>query len=175
MENSKHTALSSSTKPNSDLIAFITKNISKDKTILDWGSGHGRHTNALRNEGYKVWSYDPYNGKETLDGYNNISKYLPDFKHDVIFTAYVLNVIPKKEFYTNIILIENVLERNGTIIHKVREDSDLLKKHKENNGNHFSGKKGSIQRYVCEEEFTSIKYYRDYKHKLYYADFESRF
>jgi hypothetical protein len=170
MENSKYTALSNKTKPNKDLINYILCNVDKDKTIIDWGAGHGRHSEALRKLGYKVWSYDPYNGKD-VDGYCNVSKKLPECAHDVIFSTYVLNVIPQHRFNETVLLMTNMIKKNGMIIHKVREDNDLKKKTKEANKNYVPGKKGSIQRYIDSNEFFDTGYTRNKKFKLYICNF----
>ena len=168
MENSKYTALSSKTKPNKNLVNFITSKTNKKNTkILDWGSGKGRHTKFLRDIGYEVWSYDPYNGEDTLDGYNNISKHLPDFcKFDIVFSAYVLNVVPKKDLSNEIRKIESYSKKDGIIIHKVREDFDLIKKAAMSKDCTVEGKKGSIQRIVSSQELVGYK--RNKKSKLYF-------
>ncbi len=167
MENSKYTALSSNTRPNKDLVNFITSNLSDtSKTILDWGAGKGRHTKYLRDLGYKVWSYDPYNGEDTLDGYNKISKNLPNENYDLVFSAYVLNVIPKKKLNNAIKEIESFGKDNSIIIHKVREDIDLVKKATLEKDYTVKGKKGSIQRLVLHEDL--LNYDRSKKNKLYF-------
>lgn len=170
MENSKYTALSEKTKPNKDLINYILCNFSKDKTIIDWGAGYGRHSKSLRSLGYKVWSYDPYNGKD-VDGYCNVSKNLPDCFHDIIFSAYVLNVIPKHRFNENILLMTNYIQKGGMILHKVREDNDLKSKVNKSKNDYVIGKKGSIQRYIDAKEFNDVGYSRNKKYKLYFCKF----
>ena len=168
MENSKYTALSSKTRPNKDLVNFITSNIPKENNkILDWGSGKGRHTKFLRDLGYEVWSYDPYNGEDTLDGYNNISKHLPEFcNFDIVFSAYVLNVIPKKDLSKEIVKIESYSKKDGIVIHKVREDIDLIKKVALEKDYTVKGRNGSIQRLVLREDL--LDYQRSKKNKLYF-------
>lgn len=171
MENSKYTALSKNTKPNKDLIQFIKENVSKDKTIIDWGAGHGRHSKALRDLGYKVWSYDPYNGEDTFDGYNKVSIRLPEKSHDVIFSAYVLNVLNRQQFSIECLLMTNKINKEGLIIHKVREDKSLLEKIEKEKKEIVCGRKNSIQRFVSKEEFYNIGYERNNKNKLYYCNF----
>jgi len=65
--------------------------------ILDYGAGkYGRNANFLREEGFKVYAYDPFNGK-AVDGYEGVSNKLPKgTKFDVAFTSFVLNVVPDK-------------------------------------------------------------------------------
>jgi hypothetical protein len=167
MENSKYTALSNKTKPNKDLLQYVLCNVGKDKTMIDWGAGKGRHTKVLRELGYKVWGYDPYNGKDTPDGYTNISNRLPAEKHDIIISAYVLNVIHKNLFKKEIILAESFVKRNGRVIHKVREDADVRSKTKASNEGFYLGKKGSIQRYIDKAEFESVGYSRNNTYKIY--------
>ena len=66
------------------------------KTILDYGAGkYGRNANYLREQGYKVYSYDPFNGKPKVDGWKEVSQVLPRNKFDVGFTSFVLNVVPE--------------------------------------------------------------------------------
>tara|TARA_B100000945_G_C20174391_1_gene499306 strand:- start:105 stop:623 length:519 start_codon:yes stop_codon:yes gene_type:complete len=167
MENSRYTALSSNTRPNKDLISFITNNLpDTGKTILDWGAGKGRHSKQLRDLGYKVWSYDPYNGEDTLDGYNKVSKNLPNENYDLVFSAYVLNVIPKKNLNNAIKEIESFGKDDSIIIHKVREDIDLVKKAVLEKDYTVKGKKGSIQRLVLHKDL--INYDRSKKNKLYF-------
>lgn len=173
MENSKYTALSSKTRPNKDLVNFIIDKTSKNNSkILDWGSGKGRHTKFLRDLGYKVWSYDPYNGEDTFDGYNTISKHLPELDNfDIVFSAYVLNVIPKKDLSNAIKEIESFGSDEGIIIHKVREDIDLIKKAVLEKDHTVKGKNGSIQRLVLREDL--IDYQRSKKNKLYFKSIGS--
>ena len=67
------------------------------KKILDYGAGkYGRNAKFLRDKGYKVYAYDPFNGKDK-DGWTGVSPKLPaNLKFDVGFTSFVLNVVPKK-------------------------------------------------------------------------------
>ena len=81
MENSKHTALSVKAKPNKHIINFVTSNFKTNKIILDFGAGNGRHSKALRELGYKVWSYDPYNFvEECHNGFTSIVKNISQLK-----------------------------------------------------------------------------------------------
>ena len=167
MKNSRYTALSSNTRPNKNLVDFITNNlIDTSKTILDWGAGKGRHSNYLRELGYKVWSYDPYNGEDTLDGYNKVSNNLPNESYDLVFSSYVLNVIPKSQLNKVIKEIESFGNDSSIVIHKVREDADLIKKAVIEKDYTVKGRKGSIQRLVLREDL--LDYQRSKKNKLYF-------
>jgi len=79
-------------------------------TVLDYGAGkYGRNANFLREEGFKVYAYDPFNCT-SVDGWVGVSKKLPKgMKFDVAFTTFVLNVVPDK--------LEN------TIIREVKQHS----------------------------------------------------
>lgn len=80
--------------------------------VLDYGAGHGRNTNYLRDMGLDVYAYDPYNSTG-FDGWGYISEVIPNkrmffpyenkIEHadttkplfDIGFTSYVLNVVPE--------------------------------------------------------------------------------
>lgn len=65
--------------------------------ILDYGAGkYARNADFLRNKGFRVYAYDPYNGKN-VDGWElgNVSNKKPEGQFDVGFSIYVLNVVPK--------------------------------------------------------------------------------
>ena len=66
------------------------------KTILDYGAGkYGRNAEFLREAGFKVFAYDPFNGKDP-DGWKGVANKLPTGKKfDVGFSCFVLNVVPK--------------------------------------------------------------------------------
>jgi hypothetical protein len=175
MENSKskYTALSGNTLPNKDIMSFVAE-YAKDTSfsILDWGAGKGRHTKALRSLGYKVWSYDPYNGKDTEDGYNNVSSRLPTEKHDLVFSSYVLNVIHECDLDKNIKVMESFTKSNGIICHKVREDSELINKTVKAKCKSVLGKRGSIQRLILQTDLSDYK--RDKKRKIYFKKIERK-
>lgn len=63
--------------------------------ILDYGAGKfARHAFYLRDKGYKVYAYDPFNGSD-VDGYTEgTSNQLPKEQFEIVFTAFVLNVVP---------------------------------------------------------------------------------
>ncbi len=66
------------------------------KKIVDFGAGEwGRNANWLREQGYKVWAFDPYNGQPGADGWTAVSTKLPRGKFDIGFTFFVLNVVPE--------------------------------------------------------------------------------
>lgn len=66
------------------------------KKVIDYGAGVGaRNANFLREQGIKVYAYDPYNGTAGADGWEETSTKLPRGKFDVGFTSFVLNVVPE--------------------------------------------------------------------------------
>lgn len=87
-------------------------------TILDYGAGkYGRNANFLREHGFKVYSYDPYNGKSNVNGWKNVSNRLPKNKFDVGFTSFVLNVVPE---YIEKKIVEDVAKRTKRQYHITR-------------------------------------------------------
>lgn len=77
-----------------------TKGVFKDaETILDYGAGkYVRNADYLRNKDYKVYAYDPFNGKPEVDPYElgSVSKELPDKEmFDVGMSVFVINVVKK--------------------------------------------------------------------------------
>jgi len=73
---------------------FAKGYIKKGMTVLDFGAGKfARNANYLRDQGVKTFAYDPFNGTGT-DGWNGISTQLPSETFDVVFTSFVLNVVP---------------------------------------------------------------------------------
>ena len=90
---SEHTALSKNTKPCPYINWLVTKGyIKRGQTILDYGAGHGRNADWLRGLGFKVYAYDPFNGKDEY-GWHGVSSILLNRKFDVVITCYVLNVV----------------------------------------------------------------------------------
>lgn len=64
--------------------------------VLDYGAGkYARNADYLRDLGFTVYAYDPFNGS-SVDGYEygKVSNKLPNEKFDVAFTSFVLNVVP---------------------------------------------------------------------------------
>jgi len=63
-------------------------------TVLEVGAGRtARNANWLRSQGLKVYAYDPYWGTD-VDGWKGTSNTLPeDFRFDIAFSTYVLNVV----------------------------------------------------------------------------------
>ena len=158
LENSKLTAISVNSKPNKNLIQFFS-NLNKNSKILDYGAGKGRHSNFLRNLGFSVYSYDPYNGNDNVDGFEDISSKLPENQFDVVFTAFVLNTTDEKTTLNIISSCESLLNKNGTSVHIVREDLRKL------NGGSILTKKGTFQRDIKIKEFVDLGYKR--KNKLF--------
>lgn len=70
--------------------------INKGATILDYGAGkYSRNANFLRQKGCRVFAYDPYNGSYGGDGWIETSRTKPTNAFDIVFTCYVLNVVPE--------------------------------------------------------------------------------
>ena len=73
---------------------FTKGHIKAGMTVLDFGAGkYARNADFLRENGVKVYAYDPHHslGKNGWDG---VSNSLPRKKFDVVFTSFVLNVVP---------------------------------------------------------------------------------
>ncbi len=153
-ENSKLTAMSAKANPNMNLMSFISRLNRENKinSILDWGSGNGRHSVFLRNKNIKTYSYDPYIGSSNVDPYNAVSNIKPATEFDLVFTSYVLNVITPKEGED--VLRETERLSNNIIVHIVREDLRYLK------GKHKITAKGTYQRDVRKEELLNSGYFR---------------
>jgi hypothetical protein len=93
----------------------------KAAKILDYGAGkYGRNAEWLRSQGYRVYAYDPYNSNSS-DGWGegNISSRPPPVgeKFDVVFTAYVLNVVPQRVEKEIVAAAE---QYGGRVFHVVR-------------------------------------------------------
>lgn len=125
-ENSEFTSAATSinSKVNADLLETIVEMFPSGSTILDYGAGkYGRVANELRAMGYKVYAYDPYNGKSTDDGWEGVSDRLPAHDFDHALTSFVLNVVSFE--IQNSIVSELESRVNGKIIHIVR-GSDIV-------------------------------------------------
>ena len=155
----RHTALSPKTKPSKELLSFID---SYDEfapghtTILDFGAGRGRHTKALRERGFAVYSYDPYLGSPDVDPYNSTTSIAPadDSMFDLVFTAFVLNVVDEDDMHGILDLTELYTANGGFTAHIVREDLRKLK------GGTIVGKGGALQRDIPVKQLTDEGYER---------------
>ncbi len=123
-------------------------------SILDFGAGNGRHSTALRNRGYSVYSYDPYNGSEHADPYSETSSVLPNETFDVVLSAFVLNVVSYENMLDILRSMESYAKPDGYVVHIVREDLRNLR------GGSKRGKHGSIQRDIPIKELTDLGYSR---------------
>lgn len=75
----------------------LAEQLEPGTTILDYGAGkYARNADYLRELGFEVYAYDPFNGNGT-DGYGMgcVSTRLPRRKFDLGLTCYVLNVVPE--------------------------------------------------------------------------------
>lgn len=90
--------------------------------ILDYGAGkYGRNSMALRKLlGVRVYSYDPFNGKQGANGWEKVATTLPSrLKFNVGFSTFVLNVVPE---YVEKQIIQRVGSRCESSFHIVRDD-----------------------------------------------------
>jgi len=108
--------------------------IKEGDTVLDYGAGkYGRNANWLREQGCNVFAFDPYNGT-TSDGWEGVASQKPknvphDLKFDVVFTAYVLNVVPE-HIETGILQDVKRYKGKGKVYHITRNKDifDSIKK-----------------------------------------------
>lgn len=77
---------------------FKKEYIKEGDTMLDFGAGkYARNADWLRGKGCKVYAYDPFNSNGS-EGWEDgkISNKLPKGeKFDLVFSSFVLNVVPK--------------------------------------------------------------------------------
>lgn len=98
------------------------------ETILDYGAGRfARNANYLREQGYRVYAYDPFNGAPDGDGWNVTSQKKPAEQFDVGFTSFVLNVVPE---HIEKSIIEDLKQLAKTSYHITRNKDifDMVKK-----------------------------------------------
>jgi hypothetical protein len=109
-------------KPNKELLEFFG-DYDDSMYILDFGAGHGRHADALRKMGHRVYAYDPFNGEDDVSGWEGVSNKLPVNSFEIVFSTYVLNT-------TTLAIASDIAEmcerlvtpRGGTVLHMVRKD-----------------------------------------------------
>jgi hypothetical protein len=88
------TAISSGVSPPIKFL-FMQRDVTDDYTVIDYGAGKdGRNAKWLRDRGIKVYAYDPHHGTD-VDGWEGVSNTPPRDKAGVLFTNYVLNVVPE--------------------------------------------------------------------------------
>ncbi|CAM0044276.1 hypothetical protein VPHF86_0095 [Vibrio phage F86] len=113
-------ATSINNKVNVNFLKAVKQHFAPGSTVIDYGAGkYGRVANELREMGYKVFAYDPFNGKAGADGWTEVSKSLPSgikFEHG--FSSFVLNVVDAD--IQNHIVKEVESYVTGKIIHIVR-------------------------------------------------------
>ncbi len=157
---SAETAMSENTRPSSGLLALFkgmyTDIAPGEIAVLDFGAGNGRHSKALRDMGYSVYSYDPYNGNPEVDPLVSVSSETPkrDSKFGVVFTAFVLNVVDEATMRDIVDLAEHYTANGGYTVHIVREDLRRLKGGSEINS------KGRYQRDVPIDQVKDLGYSR---------------
>jgi len=109
-------------KPNRYILAYAQKTVKPGGRILDYGAGrYARNAKGLRELGFEVYAYDPYEHKCSGDGWAGVSEDLPvGERFDLVFSAYVLNVVTEA--------VEQTLDFSdfGPDVHWAR-GSDILK------------------------------------------------
>ena len=81
----------------SPYVRRLAEMLAPGTTILDYGAGkYARNADYLRERGFTVYAYDPFNGRGK-DGYRkgSVSVLPPRRKFDLGLTSYVLNVVPE--------------------------------------------------------------------------------
>ncbi len=110
-------------KPNSTLLEWFEETFSSYRYVLDFGAGHGRHAEAIRKMGHKVYAYDPFNGDSQVSGYNGVSSDLPESGFECVFSTYVLNTTTLQKSEEVIEMCERLITpRGGYVVHLVRRD-----------------------------------------------------
>jgi len=154
------TALSPKTRPNAELIRFFDGRFEdinpRSVKVLDFGAGKGRHAQAIRELGYTVYSYDPYNGSADVNPLEAVSSVTPrrNTRFGVVFTAFVLNVVDYDTMLSILETTEHYTRKNGYTVHAVREDLRRLK------GGFEISSKGSIQRDIPVQQLVDLGYAR---------------
>ncbi len=99
--------------------------MSKDESILDFGSGLGNGTKCLRANGYSVDSYEPNFKKGFAPDYNDCIQ-IKD-KYDTVICSYVLNVLSYGQRCEVLLQIKERLKKNGRVFFIVRSWSNVKK------------------------------------------------
>ena len=86
--------------------------------VLDYGAGkYGRNAEWLKSQGIPTYAYD-LNHQTNSDGWEGVSRTLPNDTFDIAFSSYLLNVVPED---VESQIISNMESRtNGTVFHIVR-------------------------------------------------------
>ncbi|AUR85826.1 S-adenosyl-L-methionine-dependent methyltransferase [Vibrio phage 1.081.O._10N.286.52.C2] len=118
-------ATSINSKVNAGFLSAVASHFKPGSTVIDYGAGkYGRVAQALREQGFRVFAYDPYNGKAGADGWTDVSKTLPNgIKFDHGFSSFVLNVVDYDVQAHIVKELESYV--TGTKIHIVR-GSDIV-------------------------------------------------
>ncbi len=105
---------------NTNFLNAVQQHFAPGSTVIDYGAGkYGRVANALRELGYKVFAYDPYNGTDGVDGWNGVSTTLPlGIKFENGFSSFVLNVVDVDTQAQIVGEVESYV--TGKILHIVR-------------------------------------------------------
>lgn len=79
--------------PKKQIVSYAKANVPAGGRILDYGAGrYARNAVGLREAGFEVYAFDPFKGGG--DGWTGVTSKLPSGeKFDMVFTAFVLNVV----------------------------------------------------------------------------------
>ena len=94
--------------------------------ILDYGAGkYARNADFLRDLGFTVYAYDPFNGLSGSDGYEYgvVSRNLPRETFDVVFTSFVLNVVP---FYIEKDIVKETENLSKGNVYHITRNKDIF-------------------------------------------------
>jgi len=111
------TSITNSTAP---YVRKMGKDITPGMKILDYGAGQiARNGDYFRGLGAKVYAYDPFHSTGG-DGWEmgSVTQRMPRGKFDLVFTCYVLNVVPKEVERS---ILKNCLRfSKGQVVHITR-------------------------------------------------------
>jgi DNA phosphorothioation-associated putative methyltransferase len=114
--------------PLKEYLKFFPASELADKTILDYGCGHGKDVEYLNGLGLSAIGWDPSSGEEK-----------PVVTFDLVFLTYVLNVIstPEERFATLNSAWANV-DAGGRLVVACRTEKEIEKEAKKNGWEKFN-------------------------------------
>lgn len=120
LEKGKTSRAGGAVKPLMDLIGKLTNSgtlVPGESKLADIGAGaYSRNADALRKAGFDVYAYDPYNGQDA-DGWTGVAATPPDGSFDLVFSSYVLNVVPE---YAEDDILSEMEALSPRVVHVVR-------------------------------------------------------
>lgn len=87
-------------------------------TILDFGCGHGKDVDELREEGYTAYGYDPYWRPATS---------MLGYKYNIVLCTYVFNVVNAPTRLKLVRQLKSLTKPGGTVYITVRRDVENYK------------------------------------------------